>query len=105
LIDLALLREDVDIAILREGIRAARRFVSAPAWSGYTLEELNPAQTDDELDFWARQTADTLYHPVSTAAMSPFNATWGVVDPDLRVKGVQGLRIVDASVMASSLAP
>lgn len=33
--------------------------------------------------------------------MSPFNATWGVVDPDLRVKGVRGLRIVDASVMVS----
>jgi len=41
-------------------------------------------------------------HAVGTASMSPKGASWGVVDPDLTVKKVQGLRIVDASVLAST---
>ena len=54
--------------------------------------------TDDELDDYIRQGAVSFFHPVATAAMSPVGAGWGVVDPDLRVKGVLGLRVVDAAV-------
>ena len=46
----------------------------------------------------ARAAARTIYHPTSTARMAPNNAAWGVVDTQLRVKGVSGLRVVDASV-------
>jgi choline dehydrogenase-like flavoprotein len=42
-----------------------------------------------------------VFHPTGTAAMSPKGADWGVVDPDLKVKGVEGLRIVDGSVLVS----
>lgn len=101
LIDPNYLSSEVDLAIFRESVRSARRFFAAPAWSGYILEAQNNATTDEELNAFFRETAGTAFHAVSTASMSPFNATWGVVDPDLKVKGVRGLRIVDASVMVS----
>lgn len=48
-----------------------------------------------------RAGASSVFHPTGTAAMSPKGADWGVVDPDLKVKGVEGLRIVDGSVLVS----
>ncbi|KAF7305846.1 Alcohol oxidase [Mycena chlorophos] len=54
---------------------------------------------DAELDVYIRAHTGTVFHPVGTASMSPIGAEWGVVDPDLRVKGVNGLRIVDLSVL------
>ncbi|KAJ7600946.1 hypothetical protein C8J56DRAFT_813923 [Mycena floridula] len=101
LIDPGLLTEDVDLFILREAIRSARRFLTAPAWDGYILTSNNNATTDEELNTYIRNNAVSFFHPVSTAAMSPPGAHWGVVDPDLKVKGVKGLRIVDASVAPS----
>lgn len=62
---------------------------------------MNTANTDEELNEYIRQNAVSFFHPVATAAMSPVGADWGVVDPDLKVKGVAGLRIVDASVAVS----
>jgi choline dehydrogenase-like flavoprotein len=61
------------------------------------------ATTDEEIDQVIREIAVTAWHPISTAAMSPKGASWGVVDPDLRVKGVSGLRVIDASIMVSFL--
>ncbi|KAJ3915877.1 alcohol oxidase [Lentinula edodes] len=102
LIDPGLLSAEVDIHILREAIRTAHRFVEAAAWSDYILQDLTNATTDAEIDEFIRNNAVSFFHPVSTCAMSPFGTTdWGVVDPDLRVKGVNGLRIVDASVAPS----
>lgn len=101
LIDPGLLTEDVDIAVLREAIRSARRFVAAKAWDNYILTPLSNATTDEELNAFIRQNAVSFFHPVATAAMSPKDADWGVVDPKLLVKGVKGLRIVDASVAPS----
>ncbi|KAF8825939.1 hypothetical protein HHX47_DHR6000663 [Lentinula edodes] len=102
LIDPGLLSAEVDIHILREAIRTAHKFVEAAAWSDYILQDLTNATTDAEIDEFIRNNAVSFFHPVSTSAMSPFGTTdWGVVDPDLRVKGVNGLRIVDASVAPS----
>ena len=56
-------------------------------------------RTDDEIDAYIRQTAETIYHPVGTAKMG--QDPMSVVDTELRVRGVQGLRVVDASVMPS----
>jgi choline dehydrogenase len=53
--------------------------------------------TDDELDAWIRGTAETIYHPVGTCKMGIDDLA--VVDPQLRVRGVEGLRVADASVM------
>lgn len=100
LVDPALLTAPVDILIVRESIKAARRFFSGPAWEGYILGSLNNnATTDEDIEEFIRENAVSFFHPVSTASMSPEGADWGVVDPDLRVKGVTGLRVVDASVI------
>ena len=47
----------------------------------------------------------TIFHPTGTSSMSPVGANWGVVDPDLRVKGVSGLRVADLSVLVSTFFP
>lgn len=103
LIDPGLLSNKVDIVVVREAIRSARRFLTASAWDGFLLEAENTANTDDELDEYIRNNAVSFFHPVATAAMSPVGADWGVVDPDLKVKGVVGLRVVDAAVAVSAL--
>jgi len=81
-----------------------KRLVSAHAWDGYIIgptPALANANTDAELEAYVRANAQALFHPTGTAAMSPNGAKWGVVDPDLKVKGVEGLRIVDGSVLMS----
>lgn len=103
IIDPNFLSHPFDIVAMREGIRAAQRFVASPAFSenGVTglLPPWNGAVSDSEIEEVIRDIAVTAWHPIGTAAMSPENADWGVVDPDLRVKGVDGLRIIDASIM------
>lgn len=88
---------------MREGIRSARRFLTAPVWADYIIEALNTATTDDELDQYIRSNGHTIFHACGTAAMSPKGASWGVIDPDFKVKSVAGLRIVDASVFVRLL--
>src|SRR5690606_31350891 len=81
-------------------VKIARRIVAQPAFDAYRGEELNPgpkAVSDDAIDAFIRRTAITIYHPVGTAKMG--NDRMAVVDSQLRVRGVQGLRVVDASVM------
>ncbi|KAJ7585766.1 aryl-alcohol-oxidase from pleurotus Eryingii, partial [Mycena floridula] len=90
-----------DLFAMREAIRSARRFVAGPAWSNYVISELPNsanATSDEDLDALIRASAVTIDHVSGTAAMSSVDATYGVVDPDFRVKGIQGLRVVDASV-------
>jgi choline dehydrogenase-like flavoprotein len=102
LINPNLLQSTFDFLALREAFLATRRFASAPAWKGYLLSEVVSITNDDELDEYIRNSTTTVFHPVSTARMSRKGEEWGVVDPDLRVKGVEGLRIVDASVFVSA---
>ncbi|KAJ7589137.1 alcohol oxidase [Mycena floridula] len=99
IIDPNLLSSDFDLFVLREAIRSARRFMASKAWDGYVLASQLNATTDEELDEYFRANAAASDHPVGTAAMSARDSGWGVVDPDLRVKGVEGLRVVDASVL------
>jgi choline dehydrogenase-like flavoprotein len=89
---------------MRAAVRSAQRFITGPAWADYIISpfNINATATDDELDAFIRANSGTLDHVVGTAAMSARGAGYGVVDPDLRVKGLRGLRIVDASVFVRS---
>lgn len=87
--------------VLRDGIRMARDILHQPPFSAHREIELAPgvdAQSDDQLDEFIRKTVGTLFHPVGTCAMG--TGPNAVVDPNtLRVHGVSGLRVVDASIM------
>ncbi len=101
LIDPAFLASEFDVFAMVEAVKSAKRFLSAPAWEGYVLEAyggLVNATTDEALEEYVRENSGTAAHPVGTASMSPRFADYGVVDPDLLVKGVTGLRVVDASI-------
>ncbi|KAL0954174.1 hypothetical protein HGRIS_005305 [Hohenbuehelia grisea] len=104
LIDPGFLTHDFDMFTMREAVRKAKRFMAAPAFSGYVLGAFGPINSidinnDAQLDAHIRANTGSIFHPVGTAAMSPKNAQYGVVDPDLRVKGIHGLRVIDASVI------
>ncbi|RDX53362.1 alcohol oxidase [Lentinus brumalis] len=93
-----LLGTDVDVAVMREAVKAARSFVAAPAWSDYIISEFGAfaeARTDEELDAYIRNNTDTVDHPVGTVAMG--KGAQGALDSELKVKGTIGLRVVDAS--------
>ncbi len=94
------LAEEADRRTLIDGVRALRRIFAQPAFDNYRGEELAPGpgiETDDEIDAWIRQTADTVFHPVGTCKMG--TDTMAVVDAALRVHGIDSLRVADASVM------
>lgn len=89
-----------DIAVMRVGMRTAVRIFGMPALRAFVGDCLEPArlpETDEELDAHIREQAETLYHPVGTCRMGP--GPDAVVDAQLRVHGIAGLRIADASVM------
>ncbi|EAU88011.2 aryl-alcohol oxidase [Coprinopsis cinerea okayama7 len=100
IIDPKFLTTQFDIFALREAVRATKRFVTASVWNDYVISPWGGlAQTSDEgIDAYVRQQSTTVYHPVGTAAISPRGANYGVVDPDLKLKGAEGVRIADASV-------
>ncbi|KAJ3525623.1 hypothetical protein NMY22_g10497 [Coprinellus aureogranulatus] len=104
LIDFAMLTHPFDIRALQEGVKAAVKLISAPAFADYNLTLAPPflginLNEDEAVNAIIRDIASNNAHPVGTAAMTARHATYGVVDPDLKVKGAQGLRVVDASIM------
>jgi choline dehydrogenase-like flavoprotein len=89
-----------DAAVLAAGIRIARRIFEAPALARHSVREILPgpeAASDDELLAHARAYGTTIYHPVGTCRMGEDPGS--VVDSRLRVRGIGGLRVIDASVM------
>lgn len=99
LIDPAFLADPRDMEVLLAGVCLARRILAAPAFARYAGTTLHDAETTDEtrLREIIRAHADTIYHPVGTCRMGSDAAA--VVDPELRVRGVAGLRVADASIM------
>jgi choline dehydrogenase-like flavoprotein len=91
---------DRDMAI--KGLRLAREIMRQPALSRFVQSEVLPGrglETDEQLFDYACEHAKTDHHPVGTCSMGPEGKPGSVVTPDLRLIGLQGLRIVDASVM------
>lgn len=91
-----------DIAVLLAGIHLARRIAAQPPLQPWIDRELAPgpdAVADGELIDYIVKTHNTVYHPAGTARMGAADDPQAVLDPRLRVKGVAGLRVADASVM------
>jgi len=91
-----------DRRVLRECVRIGRDVAAQAALDPYRGDELAPGkniQSDAEIDAWIRATAETIYHPIGTCKMGADGDTMAVVDGALRVRGLAGLRVVDASVM------
>ncbi|MEQ9555420.1 MAG: choline dehydrogenase [Rhodospirillales bacterium] len=94
------LSTDLDCRTAVEALKLTRRLVETKTLAPYVAEEMRPgsdAQTDDELLQGARRIAQTIYHPVGTCKMG--RDPDAVVDDRLRVRGVRGLRVADASIM------
>ncbi len=96
------LSTDEDRKVAADSLRVTRRIVEQPAMAPYQPEEYKPGiqfQTDEELARLAGDIATTIFHPVGTARMGKADDAGAVVDSHLRVRGVKGLRVVDASIM------
>ena len=96
------LATEKDWATLRAGVRLAREIGEQPALVPFASEEIAPGpdcRSDAQIDAHIRATAITVHHPLGTCKMGRASDQTAVVDPELRVLGVDALRIVDASVM------
>ncbi|MFM2240111.1 MAG: hypothetical protein RJA69_1485 [Pseudomonadota bacterium] len=101
------LSTDEDRRVAADSLRVTRRIVAQPALAPYQPEEWKPGpqyQSDEDLARLAGDIATTIFHPVGTARMGRLDDPWAVVDPELRVRDgrggvIQGLRVVDASIM------
>jgi len=94
------LSSPIDADITVRAVRIARSIMYAPALKSMQLTELAPGpalQSDDEIIDWVKRSAETTYHPVGTCKMG--QDAMAVVDHELRVHGISGLRIADASIM------
>jgi choline dehydrogenase len=83
-------------------MRITRRIMTASPMRNIATDEMAPGvniQSDDELLDWVRNNAETTYHPVGTCKMG--SDPMAVVDDQLRVRGIEGLRVADASIMPS----
>jgi choline dehydrogenase-like flavoprotein len=87
-----------DLPTLREGFKRARELAFHKALDSYRGAEIGPGskvQSDADIDAWLKKTVITAHHPAGTCAMGPN----GVLDSDLKVRGIEGLRVCDASAM------
>lgn len=98
------LTDERDQRVLLDAMRMGRRMFQSRKMAPFFVEEMLPGaacQTDDEFLDFARRNGATVYHLVGTCRMGPADRADSVVDPELRVHGMQGLRVIDASIMPS----
>jgi len=91
---------EADLDVMVRAVKFTRKILNSPAFDDYRGEEIKPGkdtETDDQIAQFVRDNCATVYHPVGTCAMGTHQDA--VLDTDLRVKGLEGLRVVDASAM------
>jgi choline dehydrogenase len=96
------LATEEDRRALREGAKMVRDVAGQKALTAIRGDEVEPGvqvKTDADFDAWIRQNAETIYHPVGTCRMGAAGDSMAVVDGELKVQGLSGLRVIDASVM------
>ena len=96
------LATEEDRRAIREGVKMMRHVAAQSALDAYRGAEFSPGEavhTDAEIDAWIRKTSETIYHPVGTCKMGAADDPMAVVDGELKVRGLSGLRVIDASVM------
>ncbi|PLZ04665.1 choline dehydrogenase [Fischerella thermalis CCMEE 5273] len=96
------LEKAADLEVLVAGVKLSRQLAQMPAFDSFRGEEFVPGvgvQDDEEIRTYIRDTVESLYHPVGTCKMG--NDSMAVVNSQLQVHGVQGLRVIDASIMPS----
>jgi len=94
------LDHEYDKQVFRDGVRLTREIFAQPALDPYRGKEILPGpdvNTDDEIDAFVAEHAETAYHPCGTCKMG--TDPMAVVDPETRVHGVEGLRVIDSSIM------
>jgi len=93
-----------DLTEMRACVRLTREIFAQPAFERYRGREIQPGtgvQSDAEIDAFVRQHVESAYHPCGTCRMGATDDALAVVDPETRVRGVSGLRVVDSSIMPS----
>ncbi|WP_018982118.1 GMC family oxidoreductase [Salinimonas chungwhensis] len=102
LIDPAYLSDEADLKVLTDGVKLARQLLRSEQMRPFFKTELLPGEEvedDEALTRFIRQYAETIYHPAGTCKMGAPNDPMAVLDPQFRVYGTEGLRVVDASAM------
>jgi choline dehydrogenase len=95
------LQHQDDIEAFRACVRLSREIIAQPAMDTYRGEEIQPGQdvvTDEQIDAFVRSSVESAYHPSGTCRMGAIDDVNAVIDPHMRVRGLQGLRVVDSSV-------
>jgi choline dehydrogenase len=105
LIDPAFLSDPDDLAVLTKGTQRGYEIMASPALAPFRGPMLYPLPHQDpaRIEQFLRRHSDTEYHPVGSCKMGPASDPMAVVDDQLRVHGLQGLRVVDASIMPSQV--
>ncbi|KAK7053614.1 GMC oxidoreductase-domain-containing protein, partial [Favolaschia claudopus] len=106
-IDPAYFSASFDMKTMVAAFKTTAKFFSAPVWEGYIAEaapETAALTTDDAIEAYVRKYTNTLKHPVATARISKAEEARGIVGPNLMVKKIKGVRVVDASVLPFAVA-
>lgn len=97
-------RHEDDVQAWRRCIRLTREIMQQPAMDAFRGDEIQPGadvKSDAQIDAWVKQNIESAYHPAGTCKMGASSDSSAVVDKDCRVRGLSGLRVVDASVFPS----
>ncbi|MGM0631205.1 MAG: choline dehydrogenase [Pseudomonadota bacterium] len=90
-----------DIEAFRACVRLSREIIAQPAMDDYRGEEIQPGKdiiTDEQIDAFVRDAVESAYHPCGSCRMGAEDDDMAVIDPQMRVRGLQGLRVIDSSV-------